>query len=157
MADRLTLHPLIRISERTQIGAYKSERHFLDFVVNGESLWEAIGKRRDTVSVLCAEYLLEETIKAVNPLLLTEETNVPNDRRCLFICSECGDLGCGAITLAVRREGDTVLWTNFGHENNYESEIEFDEYKGVGPFRFDAADYEGTLREGIDRLKTIKS
>jgi hypothetical protein len=157
MADRLTLHPLIRIGERTQAGAYKSERHFLDFVVNGKSLWKAIGESRDRVSVLCAEYLLEDTSRAVNRLLLTADAIIPNDRRYLFICSECGDLGCGAITLTVAKEGDAVLWKNFGYENNYDTEIEFDEYKGVGPFKFDRADYEKTLRVGIERLKTMKT
>jgi hypothetical protein len=157
MADRLTLHPLVRVGEQTSIGTDKAERHFLDFVINGESLWEAVGKHHDTVSILCSEFLLKETIEDVNRLLLKGKANAPNDRRSLFICSECGDLGCGAITLSVVREGDMVVWKNFAYENNYEPEIDFRQYENVGPYQFDAADYEKTLREGIDTLKTAKS
>jgi hypothetical protein len=157
MADRLTLHSLVRRGERTSIGTDTAERHFLDFVINGKSLWEAVGRRHDTVSILCSEFLLKETIEDVNRLLLKEKANAPNDRRSLFICSQCGDLGCGAITLSVVREGDTVIWKNFAYENNYEPEIDFREYESVGPFQFDGADYERTLREGMDTLKTAKS
>src|ERR1700733_4618126 len=101
----LELIPAIRIRVEYPGGVYKSERHFLDFVVNGQSLWEAIGKSRDTVSVLCREYALDETVRSINRLLLNEKDVMPNDRRSLFICSESGDIGWGAITALVVREG----------------------------------------------------
>jgi hypothetical protein len=42
-----------RIGVKYPDGTYKSERHFLDFVINGESLWEKVGKQHDMVSALC--------------------------------------------------------------------------------------------------------
>jgi hypothetical protein len=89
----------------------KSKRHFLDFVVDGKSLWEALGKRHDMVSILCAEYSANETAKALGRLLLDQKADLPNDRRSFFVCSECGDLGCGAIT-AVIVAGPTSLITS---------------------------------------------
>jgi hypothetical protein len=157
MAALLTFTPAIRVGIKYPNGNSKSERHFLDFVVNGQSLWERVGKSRDTVSVLCGEYALDESIRAVNRLLLTERSDFPNDRRSLFICSECGDPGCGAITALVVREGDAVVWADFGFENTYEEKIERTEYMGVGPFKFDAVSYESALLHAIDALKALKS
>jgi hypothetical protein len=102
MNSILKLAPLIREGTQCANGTSKSERHFLDFVVDGESLWEALGERHGMVSILCAEYSADETAKAVGRLILNEKADLPNDRRSLFVCSECGDLGCGAITAVVR-------------------------------------------------------
>jgi len=98
MDSLLELTPLIREGTQNANGTSKSERHFLDFVVDGQSLWEALGERHDMVSILWAECSADETAKAVGRLLLNEKADLPNDRRSFFVCSECGDLGCGAIT-----------------------------------------------------------
>ena len=152
MTSLLELRPLVRAGVKFPGGSYKSERHFLDFVVDGQSLWELVGKLRDTVSILCQEYSRGETTKAVGRLLLTEEADHPNDRRSFFICAECGDLGCGAITALVERQGNAVTWKTFGYQNNYEETIWIDDYKAVGPFTFDAAVYGQTLMQAVDIL-----
>jgi hypothetical protein len=157
MLANLQLIPATRIGIKYPNGTYKSERHFLDFAVNGQSLWETVGKSRDTVSVLCREYPIDESIRAVNRLLLTEKADFPNDRRSLFICSECGDLGCGAITVSVVSEGSAIIWRDFGFENTNEQNIVLNDYTGFGPFSFDAASYERVLFEGIDRLRDLKT
>jgi hypothetical protein len=41
----------------------------------------------------------------------------------MFICSEGGDLGCGAITVIVEKHNGAIVWRNFGYENNYENEV----------------------------------
>jgi hypothetical protein len=156
MQAELELTPLTRVAVQCANGTSKSERHFLDFVVNGQSLWEAVGKRHDTVSVLCAEYSAKETLKAVNRLLLEENADLPNERRSLFVCSECGDLGCGAITAVVSKRDKTITWGNFGYENTYEDKVGLDDYSAVGPFTFNLAAYESTLHQALDRLKSLK-
>ena len=141
----LQLTPRRREGERHANGTYKSARTFLDFVVNGQSLWEALGKKHDIVSVVCAEFSVEETAKAVNRLLLADGADLPKDRRYLFICPECGDLGCGALTLEVDKENGQIVWRNFGYENNWEDKVELSAYAEIGPFTFDAEKYERTL------------
>lgn len=49
----------------------------------------------------------------------------------------CGIIGCGALTMTIRRVGDTVVWTDAR-----EGERRYD----IGPFRFDADQYETALR-----------
>lgn len=153
MGSVLELVPAIRVGAKYPGGAYKSERHFLDLVVDGESLWQRVGKPRDSVSIFCFEFSREETVKAVNRLLLIEKAVIPGDRRELFICGECGDIGCGAITASVVRDGQSVVWKDFGFENNYEENIRLDEYTDVGPYSFDWRLYERTLLEAIDAIR----
>lgn len=155
MADLLELFLTVRASVKLSGGAYKSERHFFDFVVNGNSLWERVGKRHDMVTVLCREFAAEETRKAVHRLLLTEKADFPDDRRSLFICSECGELGCGAITAVVAKAGDNITWKAFGYENTYESDVRLSDYAGVGPFTFDAVSYQCLLSQAIERLQRV--
>jgi hypothetical protein len=149
----LKLAPLIRAGIKFPDGAYKSERHFLDLVVNGQSLWEALGKRHDMVSILCAEFSPSETAKAIGRLLLNEKADLPNDRRSLFVCSECGDIGCGAITAVVEKRGGTITWSTFGYENNWEDKVDLGDYSAIGPFTFDLIAYENTLMQAVDQLK----
>jgi hypothetical protein len=149
MNSQLELRALVRAGAQYPNGTFKSERHFLDFVVDGQSLWEVLGSRHDMVSVLCVEYAKDEITKAVGRLLLEEKADLPNDRRSLFVCSECGDLGCGAITAVVERRDWNFRWSTFGYENNYLPGVSLDAYNVVGPFTFDAVRYESTLRQAI--------
>jgi len=142
---------------KQQNGVSKSERHFLDFVIDGESLWEKLGKPLDTVSVICLEFSREETIDAVRRLLLAKSAVIPNDRRELFICSECGDIGCGAVTVSIVRDGQAIIWKSFGYENNYEPDLRLDNYKQIGPYTFDYKEYESVLLRAIADLKTHPS
>jgi hypothetical protein len=154
MDTHLELIPATRIGAKYPNGTFKSEWHFLDFVLDGQSLWERVGKPNDMVSILCVEYAVAETIQAVNRLLLVEKPNLPNGRRLLFICSECGDIGCGAVTAMVTKVGDSIMWAEFGYENNYENHVILDDYLDVGPFTFNALEYERTLFRAIEKLRT---
>jgi len=157
MGSILKLMPLIREGVQNTNGTSKSKRHFLDFVVDGKSLWEALGKRHDMVSILCAEYSANETAKALGRLLLDQKADLPNDRRSFFVCSECGDLGCGAITAVIERQAEAITWKAFGYENTYEDKILLDAYGTVGPFTFDATAYRRTLIQAMDLLRCAES
>lgn len=156
MDSRLELSALTRTGVQNPNGTFKSERHFLDFVIDGQSLWETL-RKPDMVSVLCAEYIEKETVNAMSRLLLNLKADLPNGRRSLFICSECGDLGCGAITAVVERRCESFTWSAFGYENNYEDQISLDAYKSIGPFTFDAIKYEQALMQAMDLLRTIET
>jgi hypothetical protein len=44
---------------------------------------------------------------------------LPSGRVALFLCG-CGDVGCGALTVAVEIDDDAVVWRDFGWEAPYE-------------------------------------
>lgn len=106
-----------------------------------------------SVSVICFEYSREETVQAVHRLLFTGEAVVPGDKRPLFTCSECGDIGCGAVTFFLVRHGESTVGKDFEFENNYEENIRLEEYKYIGPYTFNWKQYESALLETVDKLK----
>ncbi len=43
---------------------------------------------------------------SIQQLLLDVPTALPDDRQSVFVCAECGDVGCGAITARIVRHDD---------------------------------------------------
>lgn len=134
-------------------GPYKTQRRFVDFVVNGVSLYEAAGRGRDLVSLLWAEPADSTVLAtAVQRLLANEPGDASDGRVSLFICPECGDLGCGAITVHIQTSPGNIIWQYFGYENNYQSEIERAAFASFGPFIFDREAYSAELGAVLPRL-----
>ena len=123
------------------------KRTFLDFVVDGVSLYEEIGRRSDLISTLWIDPPMsrEEQDKAIRRLLTLNTGDLPNGRVSLYVCPECGDLGCGVITVQIDVADNQITWRDFGYENNYEEHVERDSYSSVGPFHFSRQVYEATL------------
>jgi hypothetical protein len=126
----------LRWTDRILSGA-QTPRRFLDFVIDGQSLYEQMG---DHISPL-GWGSPEESQKAVDRFLRKAEPDFPNGRTSLYVCAECGDLGCGAVSIVIERMGDEIIWRDFGYENNYDDEVLFEDFKGWGPFSFDASEY----------------
>jgi hypothetical protein len=148
----LTIAPLHREGTKSETGSYTIERWSWDFVVDGISLW-SLWKDRDVVGVLgWVEHGIEEI--SVAKLQRDAEPDFPPNRVALFVCPECGDLGCGAVTTAIDRQDAVVTWSDFRWEVNWfdphdpdSSTHKFD----VGPFCFDYPAYLAVLREARSR------
>jgi hypothetical protein len=130
---------------------FQTERNYIDFVIDGQSLAERT--RYDLVSVLCKGWASDEREKSVRRLLGEEPADFPNDRRSLLVCPLCGDIGCGAVSIVLHFSDKTVLWKGFGYQNNYEPEIHGEHLKDLGPFEFDLGDYKSKLIRALDMLK----
>ncbi len=125
---------------------FKTERPFLDFIIDGVSLYEAAAKDRDLVSAIWTEPPVpEERIKAIRRLLATEPGDASDGRASLYVCPECGDLGCGAITIRIERTSEEILWRDFGYENSYEAHVERGPFASLGPYRFGRVEYTARL------------
>jgi hypothetical protein len=122
-------------------------RTFLDFVVDGVSLYEEVGRRSDLISTVWIDPPMpkEEQGKAIRRLLKADTGDLPNGRVSLYICPECGDLGCGVISVQIDVADDQITWRDFGYENNYEHHVGLDSYRSVGPFHFSRSVYEAIL------------
>jgi hypothetical protein len=154
MISSISFRASTRAGEKHASGVYKSARNFFDVIVDGASLWERLGKP-DMVTVLCSDFVLSETSKAADRLRLRGDADLPNNRRSLFICAECGDLGCGAVSVLVTNVGDLFVWSDFGYENTYEEHIS--RYGEVGPFQFDRERYESAFLEVMAQLSRSKT
>src|ERR1700727_172399 len=76
-------------------GIYKSRRPFFDFVVNGVSLYESLAQVCDFVSVIWVDPPNPtEQILTIHRRLAREPGSASDGRVALYVCPECGDLGC---------------------------------------------------------------
>ncbi|MVT50074.1 hypothetical protein GPL17_06175 [Bradyrhizobium yuanmingense] len=140
MSDQLELVVL----HRSGCGSpAKKERYTFDFVVNGQSLFAVTGASSFDLSG-CLSVPQREPELAVRlndrlARLLTSAVPVGESNRvAMYVCPECGDLGCGAITARVSRSDDVVRWSDFAYENGDDSETKLSK---VGPFTFDWTSY----------------
>lgn len=56
----------------------------------------------------------------------------------LYVCPECGDIGCGAITVNILDLGDRIVWRDFAYETNYGVT---EEYSNIKPIEIDRQSY----------------
>ena len=121
-------------------GGGRTERRYLDFVVDGTSLCDRLGAGDQVTPLGCWPV---ETEREHVQQLLSASGRVP-----LYVCAECGDLGCGAITALVERTSDGFVWRDFAFENNYDASItDVGSYCAVGPFVFNETEYWRVLNE----------
>jgi hypothetical protein len=137
--------PMSRTDGIVASGGSNTSRVTFDFEVDGVSLAKLLGIER---------YDLVGRFDTVHPewnehprmvFLLRAAPDLGNGRVLLFVCPECGDIGCGAITIAVRREGNDYEWSDFRYENGYDEQMTR-EFLGVGPFRFCVSEYKRLLQ-----------
>lgn len=132
-------------------GTGRTERRYLDFVIDEVPLSARLNV--DFISPI-GWFDAGEQEASIDRLLGKSPPDMPDARATLYICPECGDLGCGAVTLLVQREANVIIWKDFGIQNNYEDVIHRDDFQNIGPFTFDASQYHA-LFERVRR--TIKA
>lgn len=145
--DTLELQPAKR-----EGGGGKTEREYYDFLINGKSLSE-LTEVGDTIGALWIgeKNAVEWNRQVVRQLLLKEKSELESGRVPIYICPECGDLGCGALTVKITKEGEDFVWSEFGFEDNYEDGIL--EQEKIGPFRFNKIDYYNLFSRYITNKK----
>ncbi|GAB6388152.1 hypothetical protein STUTZSP0542_16910 [Stutzerimonas marianensis] len=121
------------------------ERISVDFLINGTSLLttivQATGGHADFMGCLVRGFPKQNT-EAVERLLCSASPDSNSGRVLLYICPECGDIGCGAYSDFVERTGSTYVWRDFAHENGYEDP---EPIPDAGPYNFESKQYETEL------------
>ena len=128
-------------------GRGATQRDYLDFVVDGRSLRDRLPPG-DTVTALGWSMVERDDI---DRLLLRAAPELPTGRVAIYVCPECGDIGCGAVTIEIAETADAFVWSNFAWEVDYDDEI-VQRYEGVGPFEFEKAAYSSVLNERIAQV-----
>ena len=120
------------------VGSYRLARHFDLPLAKPPALG---GEPHGFVSVLSDGVPPRRRKTFARALSLLEPSEFESGRVPLYTCY-CGDLGCGAVTVAVSESGDRVHWSDFGMESNWEAGFSPSDYmKRTGPFEFDRSDY----------------
>lgn len=128
----------------------RPESHYLDFVVNDRSLTEQIPLARGLVTPINRAWLptVRDAIAELQGIRHTD--GLTPGRIALYVCGDCGDLGCGAVTATLHVDAYKISWTGFAWDNGYEPT---DPIKG-GPtaIHFTAESYAGVLAEAEGRV-----
>ena len=126
-------------------GGGRTERKYLDFVVDDESLHDQLRVGDQVTALGCWPPASER--KHIQQLLSASGRIPP------YVCAECGDLGCGAITVLVERTLDGFVWRDFAFENKYDASMtDAESYRAVGPFVFNNREYWQVLNERATSL-----
>jgi hypothetical protein len=95
---------------------------------------------------------VEIDVQVIEQLICGQPAPIADDRHLIFVCPECGDLGCGAITARIQRDGEQITWDRFGYENDYDSNMsDFETFSVLGPFTFSSEQYAAVLRSILRR------
>ena len=134
----------------------KTPRRFLDFEVNAVPLGPAVREAGyDLISCLWVDNATAaaESAKAARRLLGQLEADAPGGRVVVYGCAECGHLGCGAVTVDVTISKDTVRWSEWGYQTDYEDEVQdVDDINGLRDFEFARPDHERALSAAMARI-----
>ena len=131
-------------------GGGATERHYLDFAADGRPLRTAsTAATSDLISGLWLGST-EPGHSTLQRLLGESEPDAPHGRVTLYVCPECADLGCGAITVVLTINDATVTWRDWGYQNNYEDGVS--PIDRVGTISFDAVQYRQLLSDVRDSM-----
>ncbi len=119
-------------------GGGRTERRYLDFVIDGVSLGSRFNA--DFIPPL-GWFTVEAQLATIERLRRKAPPDLGHHRTSLCICPECGDIGCGAISLSVEGGAGVVEWKDFGVQNSYEDMVHRQGFEEVGPYTFDGAQY----------------
>jgi hypothetical protein len=112
-------------------------------VIDGDALTRRLRVARGmvTAELRLASVWLPSVESAVRELLGIRPTDgLDTGRVYLFVCGECGDLACGAVTATLQGRPDRITWSQFHWENSYEPAEPIEQ--SPDSISFDTADYE---------------
>ncbi|TCC17255.1 hypothetical protein [Kribbella sindirgiensis] len=154
MSNSLALVAEVRAGDAGSPGDLRTDRHFLEFVVDGERLGRVLGPfldyddaTEDYVSVLVRDWPTGRAFEDLDRLLGAVPEPSLGGRTAIYVCAECGDVGCGAVTAVVEVHDELVVWRDFGYQNDYEPFDQRTVFTEVGPFTFDRRSYARVLEE----------
>lgn len=148
VASRLQLVPRDRPAHDLGSGAFESSRRFLDFEVDGKSLYDEVRAAGfDHIGAIWLKPRVDEAADAVVARLLADAPpDLPGGRVAVFVCPECGDLGCGAITVELVVGPTEVQWRDWAWQTDYDPEPDRAGLDDMRAIHFDRASYEEALR-----------
>ncbi|MER5467259.1 oxidoreductase [Streptomyces sp. NPDC002685] len=143
------LAPAMRAGGVLANGDYQIHRDFVDFIVDGRPLLFQLSDL-DAVSPLASDVPPAIFTAQVRSLLLEADAPLEEGRYVIYGCPECEGIECGAVTALIEREGDDYVWRDFAWQTGERADLERNGYHGIGPFRFQGAEYRSALSSLLD-------
>jgi hypothetical protein len=119
----------------------------LDIVVDGISLHQKINgtKNNYDMNSHIGWDSYPDRNKLIDELLLKLPASLPGNRRPLFGCHACDDLWCGNISIFIEQKDSWTFWRDFALQTPYIKSPDLEEFRDLGPFKFDTATYVETI------------
>lgn len=133
---------------------WRSRRSFAEFVVDGEALAGRLGdaiERMDLVPVLVRDWVAGFPAEDYQRLVGGASSMPQGGRAALYVCPECGDIGCGAITAVIEHGAETVIWRDFAYQVAFDRLDPGDLLADLDPIVFERAAYLEALAGVRDR------
>lgn len=139
--DQLSLK---RCERKRRSQTSQTQREFLDFIVSGTSIYsELVSRNYDYIS--CLGWVGDSyDTQARRRLLIKDPGEMTYGRVGLYICPECVDPYCGAITVKITDDANSIIWSDFAYDNFMKDDPDFfifEQLDGLGPFKFDRKEY----------------
>lgn len=145
----------IRHGDVSKKQTIKHERKYIDFVISGQPLSEILHtKERDMISMFGWAFNKEYENRTLKEFIGQAPVELETGRTIIYGCSECGDIGCGAITAEILHLDEKVVWRHFGYENDY-SGFDLADFKKIGPFEFAKVEYLNEFKKINSELNSI--
>ena len=131
-------------------GVTKQERLSCDFIIDGKSLLELLTKSisldsPDLMGCFVSGFP-NQNEHSRSALLCLDAAPLESGRVPLYICPECGDLGCGLFAARVSKVPSGYTWNDFAYENGYEAPAPCLE---VPTFRFADSEYLNAIDSAV--------
>lgn len=141
--DTLTSVYAYRKGASDKNGLKKTDRKYIDFIVSGQSLMEIFCLLNyNLIGTFGWSENVEFEIKKIDEFLGNEKPELETGRTCFYVCPECGDIGCGAITAKIEVTDNAVVWKDFGYEDDSDFLVaDTYQFENIGPFYFDKRQY----------------
>jgi len=133
----------------------KAPRRFLDFAISGAPMYPVIrSKALDLITPIWLDDKVaqDEVLHSIRRLTGKERGNAPLGRVIVYECAECGDIGCGAITVALGIDRRAVTWADWGYQTNYEEAIGRNGLEDLPDLVFDRISYEHVFADAVNRV-----
>lgn len=97
----------------------KKERAYFDYIISGHSLLDLLEINNSNLVTPFGWFENKEYEQRLKQILtLQQKPDLDTGRVTLYVCPECGDIDCGAITATVVDAGDQIQWKDFGFGKN---------------------------------------
>lgn len=118
----------------------KKEQTYLDFKIDEKSLIDYLKLgNMDLISPFGWGDNENYEIQLLKEFRVEILPTLDSGRVMFYVCPECGDISCGAITgLVSENERGQIEWSDFGYENDYQGVVE--KYANIS-FCFERTDY----------------
>ncbi len=158
-AERTLRLPGGAVTTLRKDGLRQSPVTYLDFTIDGERVHDlvarCVGHEPDDVSALQNAWP-GEAADSIARLLGLSDPDLPDGRTSLYVCPECADLGCGALTAFLRFTATTVEWSDLGFQDENLPGVESVDDGGVPlSLQFERSRYDEVLRGELARFQEL--